>query len=484
MSERFFIGRKREKQLLVSYLESDESEFIAVYGRRRVGKTYLIQQVIEDEAVFYVAGIHKAPKKEQLDNFMSHIPHKGTRVPKAKSWLEAFRALSTYLETLPEGRKIIFIDEMPWMDTPKSLFIAGLENFWNGWACRRNDIKLIVCGSATSWIINKLIRAKGGLHNRVTHKIPLQPFTLSETKQYFDKRGFRLNKKDVAEAYMILGGVPFYLKQLNKGESIAQNIDRVLFDKDGELHDEFQDVFESLFKNAENHIKVIAALAKKGIGMNRKELLEATQLPVNGDFSDILEELEQCGFIRGYDPYVTEEKARRRKGDEERHSPDCLYQIVDPFTLFHYQVFVGHSRDAHYWSGEYNSPKHSTWAGLGFEMLCLNHAEQIKKALGINGIHAEVMSWFGKGENRSAQIDMLIDRADGHLNLCEMKFYRGAYAMTQKDEDDIERKIRVLQEATKTDKSIIVTMITREGIKRNEHANIVQREVGLEELFE
>lgn len=484
MNESFFIGRKHEKQLLTKYLKTDCSEFIAVYGRRRVGKTYLIQQVIGEDVAFYVAGIHKASKKMQLENFMYAIPHEGKIPDEAKTWLQAFHALEDYIEQLPKGRKVIFIDEMPWMDTPKSCFVGALENFWNGWACRRNDIKLIVCGSATSWIINKLIRARGGLHNRVTHKIPLNPFTLSETKQFLDKRGFRLNKKDVAETYMILGGVPYYLNQLDKGESIPQNIDRILFNKNGELHDEFQDVFESLYKNAKKHLKVIAALASKGKGLNRKEILEQTGLPDNGTSSDILEELEQCGFIRGYDSYVTEEKARRRKGGEERHSPDCLYQIVDPFTLFHYQVFVGHSRDAHYWSGVYNSPKHSTWAGLSFEMLCLNHAEQIKKALGINGIHAEVMSWLGKGENRSAQIDMLIDRADGHLNLCEMKFYRGAYAMTQKDEDDIERKIRVLQEATKTDKSIIVTMITREGLKRNEHANIVQREVGLEELFE
>jgi len=372
---------------------------------------------------------------------------------------------------------------MPWMDTPKSLFLSGLEHFWNGWACRRSDIKLIVCGSATSWVINKLIKNKGGLHNRVTHKIALKPFTLNECKQFFDKRGFRLNKKDIAEAYMILGGVPYYLNQLDKSESIAQNIDRILFNEEGELHDEFKSVFESLYKNAKNHIKVVSALATKARGLNRQEILAYTKLPSNGTFTDILEELEQCGFIRGYDPFVEEGKMKRRKAIDEYHSPDCLYQLVDSFTLFHFMVFAGHSRDPHYWSGSYHSPIHSTWAGLSFEMLCLNHAEQIKQVLGISGMRCEVMSWFGKGENKSAQIDMLINRADGFINVCEMKYYRGEYSMSQSDADAINRKIRVLQEATKTDKGVIVTMITREGLKRNEHSNEVQKELTLENLF-
>ena len=292
---KLFVGREKEQQQLNEYLNSEQSEFIAVYGRRRVGKTFLIQKVIGSDCAFYVAGMNKVSMRIQLKNFMQGIRKSRPEVPLAKTWLDAFIELENYLESLPEGKKIVFIDEMPWMDTPRSNFISGLEHFWNSWASWRDDIKLIVCGSATSWIINNLIKNRGGLHNRVTHKIPLKPFTLKECQTYFDARGFRLSTKQIAECYMVLGGVPFYLSKMNKGESVAQNIDRLVFAEDGELHDEFQSLYDSLYKNATNHIKIVTALATKGKGLTRQEVLEKTMLSDNGKFSMMLEELESCG---------------------------------------------------------------------------------------------------------------------------------------------------------------------------------------------
>ena len=405
-------------------------------------------------------------------------------MPPAESWLDAFIALEDYLESLPDGRKIVFIDEMPWMDTPRSNFISGLEHFWNSWASWRDDIKLIVCGSATSWILNNLIKNRGGLHNRVTHKIPLKPFTLKECQEYFAARQFRLSTRQIAECYMVLGGVPFYLSKLSKAEGIAQNIDRLLFAEDGELHDEFSSLYNSLYKNAARHIKIVTAIATKGKGLTRQELIEKTSLSDNGNFSQMLEELESCGFIRSYVPFVSETARKRRTGVAGNKNSDTLYQLIDPFTLFHFQVMRrADSNDANYWSNNQNPHVFSTWSGLAFEMLCLNHFEQIKVALGISGITTNVFSWFGKGDNRSAQIDMLIDRADNAINLCEMKFYSKAYPMSVKDEEDIERKVSTFLEATKTDKTIIVTMITDKGLERNEHSECIQKVVTLDQLF-
>ena len=481
---KLFIGREKEQQQLKEYINSDQSEFIAVYGRRRVGKTFLIQKVIGNEYAFYVAGMNQVSMSTQLKNFMQGIQKNCPKVPVVKTWLDAFMALESYLESLPEGNKVVFIDEMPWMDTPRSNFISGLEHFWNSWASWRDDIKLIVCGSATSWIINNLIRNHGGLHNRVTHKIPLKPFTLKECQMYFEARGFRLSTKQIAECYMVLGGVPFYLSKMNKGESVAQNIDRLVFSEEGELHDEFQSLYNSLYKNAANHIRIVTALATKGKGLTRKEILEKTKLPDNGKISMMLEELESCGFIRSYEPFVKVNSNSPILSSGNRKNADVLYQLVDSFTLFYFQVMSkANAHDANYWSNNQNTHVYSTWSGLSFEMLCLNHFEQIKKALGISGITANVYSWFGKGSQRSAQIDMLIDRADNTINICEMKFWNRPYSMTAQDEDDIERKVSTFIEATKTDKNVIVTMITSKGVERNEYSECVQRELTLDELF-
>lgn len=283
---------------------------------------------------------------------------------------------------------------------------------------------------------------------------------------------------------MVLGGVPFYLSKMNKGEGVAQNVDRLVFDKDGELHDEFQSLYNSLYKNATNHIKIVTALATKGKGLTRQEIITKTKLSDNGKFSIMLEELESCGFIRSYEPFIMTNGKQTSHNSEERKSTDTLYQLVDPFTLFHFQVMKkADAHDVNYWSNNQNSHVYSTWSGLSFEILCLNHVEQIKKVLGISGITANVFSWFGKGEHRSAQIDMLIDRADKTINICEMKFWNRSYTMTAKDEDDIERKVSTFIETTNTDKNVIVTMISTKGIERNEHSECIQRELILDDLF-
>ena len=479
--EQRLIGRKNEMRALKSYLESERSEFVAVYGRRRVGKTFLIRMAAEDKFSFFVTGVYNASKGEQLTNFavaLQKYAHT-SRLSIPKNWILAFYELSQFLETLPEGKKTIFIDELPWMDTAKSGFIAALENFWNSWAVLRSDIKLIVCGSATSWMINNLIRNKGGLHNRLTHHLILEPFTLAECEAYFNAFKIPFSRKQIAECYMAMGGIPYYMSMIDKSKSLAQNIDMLFFSSNAPLKEEFNDLYRALFKNAMPHIEVVTALATKGKGLTRQQLLSLTGLTDNGAFSTVLEELEHCGFIRMYEPFGNSNQYR-----DKRLKRDTNIQLVDFYTLFYFH-FVRNNRyqDEHFWTSSFNSPLHRTWSGLSFEMLCLNHLTQIKQALGISGVQTLACSWRSASSSPGAQIDLLIDRKDDTINVCEIKYSKEEFEVTKEYESKLQQKMLSFTKETNTKKSLMLTLITTYGLKHNPYSDCVQSEVVLDDLF-
>ena len=476
------IGRVKELKMLREYIGSSKSEFIAVYGRRRVGKTFLIRAAAKDTFAFYMTGSNDSSFERQLLNFSLALQKhsKSEELLIYKSWIVAFHSLGHYLETLPSGPKVVFIDEMPWLDTPRSGFIHALENFWNSWAVLRDDVKLIVCGSATSWMLNNLIHNRGGLHNRLTHHILLEPFSLNECEEYFKCHGFGYSRMEIAECYMILGGIPFYLSLMQKKMSLAQNIDNLFFSSTAELKDEFKNLYKAIFKKATHHIAIVTALSRKRMGMTRRELLHITGFDDNGAFSTVLEELIQCGFIRQYEPYVEKAKPTRRNANKK-----SLYQLIDFYTLFYFNFIEGNIyNDEHFWSTSANSPLHNAWAGLAFEMLCLHHIRQIKQALGIAGVQTRVCSWrTSKEASKGAQIDLLIDRKDETINVCEIKYTKGEFAITKQYSQELQDKINLFQEETGTRKSLLLTLITTNGLKPNEYTAIPQCAVELEQLF-
>jgi len=474
------IGREQELRILRDQLNSDRSEFIAVYGRRRVGKTLLVRAVSEDNFAFFVTGLYERPKNEQLINFAIALQRASgdTNLSIRTNWILAFYDLSRYLERLPSGKKIIFIDELPWMDTPKAGFISALDNFWNEWAVLRDDIKLIVCGSATSWMLDNIIHETGGLHKRLTGT-PLQvnPLNLSQMEYFLKRKGFSYSRKQIAECYMVMGGIPYYLSLLDRSKSLTQNID-ILFFRDGApLKNEFAEIFQALYRKSTDHKKIMAAISTKGKGVTRQELLRLTGLVNNGAFSKMLEEIEECGFIRSYDPFGSV-----RFKDDEKVRPDTLYQMVDPYSLFYHRfVMENNYHDENFWASSYTSPLHNTWAGLAFEMLCLNHLKEIKRALGISGVQSVACSWNHTG---AAQIDLLIDRKDDTISICEMKFSREEYVMTAQEEELLIRRINTFLKETGTKKSVIVTLVTSYGLKRNSHSDGIQSVVTLDDIFE
>ena len=471
--KQMIIGREREIRLLDDYLNTEKSEFIAVYGRRRVGKTFLIRQVVGDRCCFSMTGMENADMDDQLSNFYFSLRNVWPAATPPKSWIEAFYELRKYLESLTDGKKVIFIDELPWMDTVRSKFLAALELFWNGWADGRSDIKLIVCGSATSWMIDNIINNRGGLHNRKTHQIYVAPFTLEESRCYFEKYGFGYREKEIAECYMVMGGVAYYYSLMTPKESVAQNIDRLFFAANGELTNEFENLYRSLFKKAGDHITIVTVLAKKGKGLTRKQILEQSKLNNNKKFSETLDELERCGFIRSYIPF----------GETKR---DILFQLTDAFTQFHFH-FVKENKyqDEAFWTNSLNSGKYRVWSGYAFEILCLNHISQIKQALGIAGIQSRACCWSSRGDdsNKGAQIDLIIDRADRTINVCEMKFSRSEYEITKSEDADLENKLESFVRQTKTTKSLMLTFITSFGVKAGKYSGRVQNQLTLADLF-
>ncbi len=467
------IGRKKELKQLHGYLNSHKSEFVAVYGRRRVGKTFLIRKAYNNQFVFHLTGLANASRKHQLIEFHAALKTYAKRINwtphPALDWFEAFRQLENYLAQLPtKEKKVIFLDELPWLDTHNSNFLSGLEHFWNNWASARDDLVLIVCGSAASWMINQLLKNRGGLYNRITDRIRLSPFTLAETEAFLETRRTGYNRYQTLLIYMVFGGIPFYLDFLKSEKSAMQNINDLCFLADAPFRIEYERLYASLFKKHERHVKIIEALAKKGKGLTRKEIIENTKLSDGGGLTRILKELEESNFIRRY-------KAFGKKKNEG------LYQLIDPYSLF-YLRFIQHidEEDESFWLNNIETPTFLNWAGYAFEMVCLHHLPQIKKALGIGGVQTSTSTW----QSPDAQIDLVLDRKDQVINLFELKFSINEYAIDKKYDMNLRNKIADFRRSTHTKKALFLTFLTTYGVKRNKYSGMIRSNLTMDILFE
>lgn len=477
MNNKKIIGRIKECERLTDCLEDDGAQLIIVYGRRRVGKTYLINQFFENKFAFKLTGVYEQKKEIQLRNFVTELDRKSNsknEVP--MDWMEAFNLLRGYLELLPKDEKhVVFFDEMPWLDTYRSGFLAAFEWFWNDFGCTMDNLVFIVCGSATSWMTEKIDKNKGGLFNRQTCRLYLNPFRLSEVEEYLCSKGFIWSKYEIAECYMIMGGIPYYLSLLKKKLSFNQNIDRLFFEKKGELWDEFANLYATLFSNSEGYIKIVEALSKKPGGMTRNEIINVTHIPSNGAFTKMLNNLVDSGFLR-----ISSFYGRKKK--------DSLYQLADYYTAFYLHFVREHyGRDEHFWSNSIDNPARKVWEGLTFEQLCKDHINQIKQGLGISGVLSEESSWFVLADEEKgisgAQIDLLIERRDNVINLCEIKFYQNEFLIDKSYDMTLRNKVENFIRATGTKKSIQLTLITTYGLKKGMYNSYVSNEIVLEDLF-
>ena len=469
------VAREKEAELLRSSLDDEYSQFVAVYGRRRVGKTFLVRESFGYDFTFQHAGLAEGGLRDQLFAFSESLKDAGlSGFAQPSSWLEAFSLLKELIRRSADGKKVIFIDELSWMDTPKSGLITALENFWNGWASGRKDVVLIVCASATSWMMSKVVHNKGGLYNRLTKQINLRPFTLRECEEMLVAKGIELSRHQILECYMIMGGVPFYWDHLQRGKSLAQNIDAVFFAQDAPLKNEFKYLYASLFRHPADYLAIVSALARRKAGMTREEIIESTSLADSGALTKKLGELESCGFVRSY----------RAFGKKKRGS---LYQLVDNYTLFYYKFLEGGNSDERYWENSAGSGGRSAWCGLAFERVCLEHVPQIKRALGISGVITEVGAWSCKADPDNgvygSQVDLLIDRRDQIVNLCEMKFAADDFTITKDVEESLRHKVSDFKALAKTRSAVHVTLVTTYGVKEGKYSGAVQSVVTSDDLF-
>lgn len=477
MAKELIIGREHEIQLLDDCCDSRESQLVIVYGRRRVGKSFLINQYFDNRFDFKLVGDNRLSKSEQLYNFYDELHrHKKKEVKVPESWREAFFLLRDYLEELDANRKnVVFFDEMPWLDNQKSGFLEAFEYFWNSYGASRNNLILIVCGSVSSWIIDNFEHNKGGLFNRQNCRFFLEPFNLYETEKFLvEKKGINWSRYDIAEIYMVLGGIPYYLDYLSRNMSPSENIDNLFFKKRGLMWDEFDNLYKTLFSNSGNYIKIVEALFMKKEGMNRKELIASTKLSDNAAFTKMLENLMDSGFISSYNFF----------GNKKR---GIVYQLTDYYTMFYFRfVKDNYGKDEEFWSHHLDQPSRRSWAGLTFEMLCKAHLTQIKKSLSILGVSSAVSVWKTKPteEHNGAEIDMLIDRRDRIIDICEMKFSENKFTIDKDYDEKLRNKIEAFKIETGTKKAVQLVFVTSYGIKQNMYSSRVQGEVILDDLFE
>lgn len=480
--ENEIIGREEELKILQAVYESNEPEFLAVYGRRRIGKTYLISEFFKNKGVYFeITGMKEGTKAENLFQFAYEFSRQFYDISPPKSWAKAFNLLNDAIEKVEKGKKIIlFFDEIPWLASPRSKFLNALEHFWNRYLSRNKNVILIICGSAASWVIKNIINNKGGLHGRVTRKMRLLPFTLSDAEKYLLSRNIDLERKQIIDIYMTIGGVPKYLSYIKKGRSAAQIVNDLCFSTHGGLYNEFENLYKSLFKNYEHHIAIVKSLAKYVEGLTKDELLKAVKLASGGTSSAIMRELVEAGFII----YIPSFK--KKIGG--------VYRLIDEYSLF-YLTWIAESLkiglenvDSEYWLKKYGTAKWNSWSGCAFETICLKHIQKIKHALGISGISTNETGWRylpKKGADLSgAQIDLVIDRADKCINLCEMKYIDSEFVIDKPYLEKLKNKKNIFREQTGTKKTLFTTLITTYGVKKNAHyLSVIDNQITMNALF-
>lgn len=476
------IGRKQEQRELRELYGSGRAEFVAIYGRRRVGKTFLIDETLGDKITFRHAGLSPIDDhgkrnlmKEQLKHFHHSLLMQGMKKSKCPtSWLEAFFMLEMHLQSIDDGkRQVVFLDELPWMDTPRSGFVTALEGFWNGWACHRHNMMLVVCGSATSWILDNLINNHGGLYGRLTYESKLSPFTLKECETFFKSRHVRMSRYDIVQNYMMLGGIPYYLNYLQKGLSLAQNIDRLFFTSNAKLKEEYDRLFSAVFSNPDEMKRIVQFLSTKRSGYTRQEILTKTGIDDSGSASKMLKALLASDFIQKYVPFG---KGKRQE----------VYKLADPFCLFYLRWVAGcDSLNPNFWMLSQTSQAVRSWRGFAFEEVCLAHIRQVKVALGIAGVSSVQSSWAVKGDDEKdgTQIDLLINRKDNVVNMCEMKFYGEEFKVTKEYERKLVHRQTLLSEMISRRTVIHPVLITTYGLTYNEYSGSFLHTVVMDDLF-
>ncbi len=454
------------------YFESGRSEFVALYGRRRVGKTFLVRSFFKDKFDFYATGVIDGSRETEMEAFHNALVRYGYKGERAKTWIQVFTQLADLLERKNRNRTrrlTVFLDELPCFDTPRSGFLSALDLFWNSRASWMDNIYFVVCGSATSWMMRNIVNNKAGLHKRTTHTMHLRPFTLGQTEEYLKSRKFRWPRIAVLQAYMVLGGVPYYLSLLDPKLNVPDNIDALFFSAEPELENEYQRLFNSLFKNAEGYMEIIRLLSSHRDGYTRAEIARELKIADNGHLCEMMDDLEHCDFVRRYN-----------NGTLQKNG---IYQLIDFFSLFHYKFGTNRVTDEHFWRNALGTPEQNNWYGLTFERVCLWHVRQIVRGLRLDAIRHDYYAWRSQNSKPAVQIDLVIDRADGMATICEMKYSKDDYTLTEGEYKKIVHRMETFQKETGYKGGVQASIVTTFSLQNNMYSEISPIPITMNELF-
>ena len=483
------IGRDEEIKVLQSFLTSKKAEFLAIYGRRRIGKTFLIRQFFQGKniAFFNSTGEKDAPMKTQIAHFTKQISatfYSGIKLEKCKNWDETFELLTKTFQTVEKHKKIVlFFDEFPWMAGQNARLLQSLDYYWNHYWSNDPRIKLIICGSSASWIIDNIVNNEGGLHNRLTQKIALEPFNLSQTADFLKDKGISLSKKHIVDLYMCMGGIPYYLSKIEKGISATQIIESLAFTKQGFLLEEFDNLFSSLFKNSELYIDIIKTIAVHRYGVIQNELLERVGKNLVGKGGvDKLKALKDTGFIMDFISLFHIEKGR-------------YYKLIDNYSLFYLywiepvkNTLLKKSLVNGYWDKIKTKSEWHSWSGLAFEAICYEHLPEITKALELSPTSVPGTWRYVSKKNsdeKGAQIDLLFDRDDDAITICEIKYSDKPFVITKEYAMKLEQKLEIFKKITRTSKQLFLVFISANGIKSNQYSEkLVTKVITIDDLFQ
>ena len=475
------IGRTREIKELNRLYNSGRAELVAIYGRRRVGKTFLVDETFSERITFRHAGLSPADEdskgllEAQLNHFYNSLDLHGMEsCEKPLNWLDAFLLLEKFLQKIDDGsRQLVFLDELPWLDSPRSGFLRAFEGFWNTWGCHRKNLMVIVCGSANSWVLDKLINNHGGLYGRVTYEIKLPAFTLHECEEFYRSRQVKFSRYDIAQSYMIFGGIPYYLGYIDKELSLAQNVDRLFFSQNGVLKNEYDRLFESVFTNPEKTKTIVRLLYTRNSGFTRKEMAEKLGITDGGTLSNHLNALLSSDFIIKYIPFGFNKR--------EEH-----YKLVDPFCLFYLHFVQNQAKiNEKFWQQNITAQPVVSWRGYAFENVCFNHISQIKNALGISGIISSYSAWSKRDDDEEGtQIDLLIQRSDNVINMCEIKFVSEDFTVDKSYYRTLLSRPEKIKKIVSPKTSVHSTLITTFGLKHNEYSGAFTSVITMDDLFD
>jgi hypothetical protein len=472
------IGRNAQLVAIKEILDHSKSSMVAVTGRRRVGKTFLIDQSLKSHMSFRMTGIQNGSMNEQLVNFNEKLKeYSGAPFLSTPSnWLEAFSTLKRFLDSLPASdKKVLFFDEVPWIHTARSGFLEKLAHLWNDHLSKEENYIVVLCGSATSWINKNVIMAKGGLHNRITQVLKVEPFTLSESGLFLKSRGIRLSDQDLSKIYMAMGGVPYYLEHIKKGESAAVAIERLCFESHGLLRSEYNYLYKALFSNAQDHESIVGVLAQSQGGISREEIIKRSGVQSGGPYNRAMDDLIISGFVSEENLY-----GRKKRGS--------LYRLTDEYSIFYHRFIKNNKKYIKgMWQQMASSQSYKIWTGYAFESICFKHIDALKSAMGIGAVYTEISSMrvIGNKNRKGFQVDLIIDRKDDTINLCEVKYYSGPYTITKAYAKQLVERRQQFIEHTGTRKQVFITFITNYGLNENEYSReVVDLHVELSEILE